>query len=208
MWNAAHDRRPALVVRCSGTADVTRTVELARTEGVPLAVRGGGHSVAGFSTCDDGIVLDLSPMRGVHVDTVARKVTAQGGCQWRDVDVETQHFGFAVPGGSVSSTGIAGFTLGGGIGWLSRRYGPAADNLVAAEVVIADGQVLQTNAEEHPELWRALQGGGGNFGVVTTFEFALHDIGTTVFAGSRRLPGQGGGVGHAPLSGRMRRGAA
>lgn len=188
VWNAAHDRRPALVVRCAGVADVVRTVHLARSEGLRLAVRGGGHSMAGFSTCDDGVVLDLGSMKGIRVDAARGRVTAQGGCVWRDLDLETQHFGLAVTGGLVSSTGIAGFTLGGGIGWLSRRCGLAADNLVSAEVVTADGTVLVASPHENSELFWGLQGGGGNFGVVTSFEFALHDIGTTVFAGATLFP--------------------
>ncbi len=190
VWNAAHDRRPALVVRCAGVADVIRTVQLARTEGVPLAVRGGGHSVAGFSTCDDGIVLDLSSMRGIRVDASRRRAIAQGGCVWRDLDIETQQFGLAVTGGLVSSTGIAGFTLGGGIGWLSRRCGVAADSLVAADVVTADGHVVRADEGQHHELWWALRGGGGNFGVVTALEYRLHNIGTRVFAGVTLYPAE------------------
>src|SRR4051812_32481892 len=183
IWNGAHDRRPALIVRCLGVADVLRTVEFARSEGLPLAVRGGGHSIPGFSTVDDGIVLDLSPMRGIRVDTERRVVTAQGGCLWSDVDAETQAFGLAVTGGLVSTTGIAGFTLGGGIGWLVRRCGLTCDNLIGADVVTADGRYLRVSEESHPDLLWALRGGGGNFGVVTSFEFRMHEVGPTVFAG-------------------------
>ncbi len=132
VWNGAHDRRPALVVRCAGVTDVIRTVGLARSEGLPLAVRGGGHSIAGFSTLDDGIVLDLSLMTGIEVHPDDRTVTAQAGCTWKDLDAETQQFGLAVTGGLVSSTGIAGFTTGGGIGWLMRKHGLACDNLIGA----------------------------------------------------------------------------
>ena len=177
IWNGAHDRHPALIARCAGVADVIRTVDLARSEGLPLAVRGGGHSIPGFSTVDDGIVLDLSLMKGIRVDPARRRVTAQAGCTWKDLDAETQQFGLAVTGGLVSSTGIAGFTTGGGIGWLMRKYGLAADNLVGADVVTADGQFVHASADENPELFWGLRGGGGNFGVVTSFEFQLHEVG-------------------------------
>ena len=150
IWNGAHDRHPALIARCAGVADVIRTVDLARSEGLPLAVRGGGHSIPGFSTVDDGIVLDLSLMKGVQVDPARRRVTAQAGCTWKDVDAETQQFGLAVTGGLVSSTGIAGFTTGGGIGWLVRKHGLASDNLVGADVVTADGQFVHASADENP----------------------------------------------------------
>ena len=183
IWNGAHDRRPAVIARCAGVADVIRSIDLARSEGLPLAVRGGGHSIAGFSTCDDGIVLDLSPMKGVRVDPAHRRVTAQAGCLWQDLDAETQQFGLALTGGLMSTTGIAGFTTGGGLGWLMRRCGLASDNLVGADVVTADGQFIHTDAGEHPELFWGLRGGGGNFGVVTSFEYQLHDVGPTVYAG-------------------------
>ena len=183
VWNGAHDRRPALVVRCAGVTDVIRTVGLARSEGLPLAVRGGGHSIAGFSTLDDGIVLDLSLMRGIEVHPGDRTVTAQAGCTWKDLDAETQQFGLAVTGGLVSSTGIAGFTTGGGIGWLMRKHGLACDNLIGAHVVTADGQLVHASASENPELFWGLRGGGGNFGVVTSFEYQLHAVGPTVHSG-------------------------
>lgn len=183
IWNGAHDRHPAVIAKCAGVADVIRTVELARSEGLPLAVRGGGHSIPGFSTVDDGIVLDLSLMKGVQVDPDRRRVIAQGGCTWKDLDAETQQFGLAVTGGLVSSTGIAGFTTGGGIGWLMRKFGLASDNLVGADVVTADGQFLHAGADENPELFWGLQGGGGNFGVVTSFEFRLHEVGPTLLSG-------------------------
>jgi FAD/FMN-containing dehydrogenase len=183
IWNGAHDRRPALIVRCRGVADVLKAVEFARSEGLPLAVRGGAHSIPGFSTVDNGIVLDLAPMNGVRVDPGRRTVVAQGGSLWSDVDAETQAFGLAVTGGLVSSTGIGGFTLGGGIGWLVRRCGLTCDNLVGADIVTADGRYLHVSEDEHPELLWALRGGGGNFGVVTSFEFRLHEVGPTVFAG-------------------------
>jgi FAD/FMN-containing dehydrogenase len=190
IWNGAHDRRPALVLRCAGVADVIKGVEFARSENLPLAVRGGGHSIPGFSTTDGGIVLDLSPMKGIRVDPRAKRVVAQAGVLWRDLDPETQAFGLAVTGGLVSSTGIAGFTLGGGIGWLVRRAGLSADNLVAADVVTADGQLVHADADEHADLLWALRGGGGNFGVVTAFEYALHEVGPTVFGGAVFYPGE------------------
>jgi FAD/FMN-containing dehydrogenase len=190
IWNGAHDRNPALIVRCRGVADVLKAVEFARSEGLPIAVRGGGHSVAGFSTVDDGLVLDLSAMNAVHVDPDRRTVTAQAGCLWSDVDAEAQAFGLAVTGGLVSTTGIAGFTLGGGIGWLVRRCGLTCDNLVGADIVTADGQFLHVSEDEHPDLLWALRGGGGNFGVVTSFELRMHEVGPTVFAGLVFYPGE------------------
>src|SRR3954447_24831933 len=183
IWNGAHDRRPAVIARCAGVADVIRTVSLARTEGLPLAVRGGGHSLPGFSTVDGGILLDLSPMTGIEIHPDNRRVTAQAGCTWKDLDAETQQFGLAVTGGLVSSTGIAGFTTGGGIGWLMRRHGLACDNLIGAHIVTADGQFVHASAHENTELFWGVRGGGGNFGVVTSFEYQLHEVGPTVFAG-------------------------
>ncbi|WP_329004866.1 FAD-binding oxidoreductase [Kribbella sp. NBC_00709] len=189
IWNAAHDKLPALIVRCKGVADVIRAVEFARSEGLTLAVRGGGHSIPGFSTTDGGLVIDLSPMNSVRIDPDRRRIVAQGGCTWADVDAEAQAFGLAVTGGLVSSTGVAGFTLGGGIGWLVRKAGLACDNLVGADVVTADGRYLHTSETENPELLWALRGGGGNFGVVTSFEFQAHEVGPTVFAGLVFYPG-------------------
>ncbi len=190
IWNGAHDKQPALIVRCHGVADVLRGVEFARSEGLALAVRGGGHSIPGFSTNDGGIVLDLSAMKGIRVDPDRRTIVAQAGCVWRDVDAEAQAFGLAVTGGLVSTTGIAGFTLGGGIGWLVRRCGLTCDNLVGADIVTADGQYLHVSEDEHPELLWALRGGGGNFGVVTSFEFRAHEVGPTVHAGLVFYPGE------------------
>ncbi|HEY7484688.1 MAG TPA: FAD-binding oxidoreductase [Streptosporangiaceae bacterium] len=183
VWNAAHDRRPALVVRCAGTADVIQAVEFARSQDLPVAVRGGGHSIAGFSTCDGGIVIDLSAMKGARVDPVRRRVVAQPGLTWGELDHETQAFGLAVTGGLVSTTGIAGFTLGGGVGWLVRRHGLASDNLVGADVVTADGRLVHAGPEENADLFWALRGGGGNFGIVTSFEYRLHPVGPQVLAG-------------------------
>ncbi|MEV6269733.1 FAD-binding oxidoreductase [Kribbella sp. NPDC051936] len=189
IWNAAHDKNPALIVRCRGVADVIRAVEFARSEGLAPAVRGGGHSIPGFSTTDGGLVIDLSPMNAVRIDPDRRRIVAQGGCVWGDVDAEAQAFGLAVTGGLVSTTGVAGFTLGGGIGWLVRRAGLACDNLVGADVVTADGRYLHTSTDENPELLWALRGGGGNFGVVTSFEFTAHEVGPTVHAGLVFYPG-------------------
>ncbi len=174
------DRRPAVIVRCSGVADVVAAVGFAREEGLSLAVRGGGHNVAGTAVCDDGLVVDLSAMTGVHVDPDAQTVRAEGGATLGDVDRETQLFGLATPLGVVSKTGIAGLTLNGGLGHLRRQFGLSCDNLVSAEVVTAAGEVLTASAAEHPDLFWALQGGGGNFGVVTSFEFACHEVGPEV----------------------------
>jgi FAD/FMN-containing dehydrogenase len=184
IWNGAHDdRRPALVVRCTGAADVIAAVGFARSNGLTIAVRGGGHSVAGFSTCDDGIVIDLSPMAGVRVDPAALRATVGGGAVWADVDHETQAHGLATTGGLVSSTGVAGFTLGGGIGWTMRKFGLACDNLAAADVVTADGRLVHASETENGDLLWGLRGGGGNFGIVTQFEFDLHQLGPVIYAG-------------------------
>jgi FAD/FMN-containing dehydrogenase len=184
VWNGAHDSHyPALVVRCAGAADVISAVGFARSTGLTIAVRGGGHSVAGFSTVDDGIVIDLSPMRGVRVDPVARRATVGGGAVWADVDHETQAHGLATTGGLVSTTGVAGFTLGGGIGWTMRKFGLACDNLAAADVVTADGRLVHASETDNDELLWGLRGGGGNFGIITQFEFDLHPLGPMVYAG-------------------------
>jgi FAD/FMN-containing dehydrogenase len=183
IWNGAIDRRPACIARCAGVADVVTAVRFARERDLEIAVRGGGHNVAGTAVCDDGIVVDLSAMRAVRVDTAGRTAWVQGGALWSDVDHETQAHGLATTGGIVGHTGVAGLTLGGGIGFLMRRHGLAVDNLLAAEVVTADGRVAQASADEHPDLYWALRGGGGNFGVVTSFRFALHPLGPAVLAG-------------------------
>ena len=190
IWNGAHDKKPALIVRGKGAADVVKAVEFARSEGLPIAIRGGGHSIPGFSTVDDGIVLDLSGMKAVRVNPDRTTITAEAGCLWSDVDAEAQAFGLAVTGGLISTTGIAGFTLGGGIGWLVRKYGLTCDNLVGADIVTADGQYLHVSENEHPDLLWALRGGGGNFGVVTSFELRVHEVGPTVFTGLVFYPGE------------------
>jgi FAD/FMN-containing dehydrogenase len=178
--NLAIDRRPGLIVQCSGVADVIDGVRLARDRGLLLAVRAGGHNVAGHGTVDGGLVLDLRAMNGVWVDPVARTVRVQGGATWGDVDREAQVFGLAVPGGVVSTTGVAGLTLAGGIGWLHRMWGLACDNLLSARVVLASGELVTASAEEHPDLFWALRGGGGNFGVVVDFTFQAHPVGPEV----------------------------
>jgi hypothetical protein len=180
VFNGMIDKKPALIVRCAGVADVLRAIRFAREQELIVAVRGGAHNVAGFATCDGGIVIDLSPMRGVRVDVENRLVRAEGGATWGDVDRETQAFGLVAVGGIVSTTGIGGLTLGGGQGWFRRTFGMTSDNLVSADVVTADGRLLNVSATAHPDLFWALKGGGGNFGIVTSFEFRLHAVGPMV----------------------------
>ena len=180
VYNGMHDRRPAAIVRCVDAADVQVAVEGAASGGLELAVRGGAHSVPGFGTCDDGIVIDLSGMRWVHVDGARRRARVGGGARWGELDHATHAYGLATTGGIISTTGVSGLTLGGGIGYLTRRHGLSCDNLVSADVVTADGRFLTASADEHADLFWALRGGGGNFGVVTSLEFQLHPVDTIV----------------------------
>jgi FAD/FMN-containing dehydrogenase len=181
VWNGMIDRKPGLIARCSGAADVMACVTFAREHGLRVAVRGGGHNVAGHAVCDDGLVIDLTGMRAVTVDPARRTARVQGGAELGDLDHETQPFGLAAPVGVVSATGVAGLTLHGGFGWLSRRHGLSVDNLLAVDLVTADGQLRRASAEEHPDLYWAVRGGGGNFGVVTALEFQLHPVGPEVW---------------------------
>jgi FAD/FMN-containing dehydrogenase len=177
LYNGMVDKHPGLIVRCSGVADVLRAVEFGRAHDLLTAIRSGGHNVAGNALCDGGLVIDLSRLKGIRVDPARRTVRAQAGVTYGEFDRETQAFGLATTGGLITSTGIAGLTLGGGLGWLMRKHGLACDNLVSADVVTADGRMLTASAEEHPDLFWGLRGGGGNFGVVTSFEYRLHQVG-------------------------------
>ena len=176
IWNAIIDKRPGAIAMCSGTADVVAAVNFARENDIVVAIRGGGHNVGGRALCDDGLVIDLSSMRGVHVDRAARTVRVQAGATLGDVDAETHLYGLAVPFGVISKTGVAGLTLGGGVGWLVRKYGPTCDNVIAAEIVTADGVVRTASADENADLFWAIRGGGGNFGVVTSFLYQAYPV--------------------------------
>jgi FAD/FMN-containing dehydrogenase len=182
VWNGNIDRRPALIARCAGAADVQQAVNFARTHGLLVSLRGGGHSAPGYGTNDGGLVIDMSPMKGIRVDPDNRTVRAEGGVLWRELDHETQAFGLATTGGTISNTGIAGLTVGGGLGWLMGKHGLTVDNLISADVVTADGRFRQASAADDPDLFWALRGGGGNFGVVTSFEYRLHPV-TQVLGG-------------------------
>ena len=188
IWNGLIDRRPALIVRCTGAADVVDAVNFAREQNLLLSVKGGGHNVAGNAVNDGGVVIDLSQMRGVHVDPATKTVRAQGGATWGDCDRETQLFGLAVPGGVVSTTGIAGLTLHGGIGHLRRKHGLSIDSLLSVDIVTADGQLRRASATENEELFWAVRGAGSNFGVVTSFEFQAHPVGPMVMVGAVFYP--------------------
>jgi FAD/FMN-containing dehydrogenase len=183
IWNAMIDRRPALIVRCAGTADVIQAVNFAREHRAHVAVRGAGHNIAGSGVCEGGLLIDLSALTSVHVDPELQVARVEPGATLGDLDHETQAFGLATPVGINSTTGIAGLTLGGGFGWLSRRYGATVDNLRSADVVTADGELLKVSSAENPDLFWAIRGGGGNFGVVTSFEFDLHPVGPEVLSG-------------------------
>ena len=183
IWNGMVDKRPAIIARCAGTQDAVKAVNFARDNGIQLAVRGAGHHIAGNSLCDDGLVVDLSHMRTVKVDVAAKRAVAEGGATLADFDAATLAHGLATPVGINSTTGIAGLTLGGGFGWLSRKYGMTVDNLESAEVVTANGEVVRASAKENPDLFWALRGGSGNFGVVTQFEFRLHQVGPDLLSG-------------------------
>jgi len=183
IWNHAIDRRPAVVASCTSSADVAAALAFAQREGLEVAVRGGGHNYAGFALCDDGLMIDLTPMKTIAVDAANRRARCGGGTTWGELDGATQEHGLAVPGGFISHTGVAGLTLGGGLGWLSRLAGLSSDNVVGAEVVTANGDVLRASKDENADLFWAIRGGGGNYGVVTEFEFALHHVGPMVHLG-------------------------
>ena len=183
IWNAMIDRYPGLIIRCNGVSDVMAAVNLARTNNLLVSVKGGGHNVSGHAVCDGGLMIDLSPMKSIYVNTSAQTARAEGGATWKEYDRETQTFGLASTGGAVSHTGIAGLTLGGGWGWLAGMHGLACDNLLSVDVVTADGKLVTASAEQNKDLFWGLRGGGGNFGVATSFEYALHPVGE-VLAGT------------------------
>ena len=183
VWNAMIDRRPSVIVRCRSAVDVIAAVNYARDNALPLAVRGGGHGIAGMGTCNDGLVIDFADMKGIRVDRKARIARAEPGLRWTEFDRETQAFGLATTGGTIGDTGIAGLTLGGGFGWLEGRFGMTVDNLVSADVVLASGELVHASDEENSDLFWAIRGGGGNFGVVTSFEYQLHQVGPMIVGG-------------------------
>jgi FAD/FMN-containing dehydrogenase len=193
IWNGSFDRRPAVILRCAGVADVIAAVKYGRATGLPVAVRSGGHSFPGYSVADDALLIDLSPMKGVRVDPVRRTARVQAGVLLGELDKETQAFGLAVPSGIVTHTGVAGLTLGGGIGWIMRKHGLSIDQLVSVDLVTADGEFVQASADENAELFWGIRGGGGNFGIVTEFEFRCVPLGTQVLAGPIIWPMQKSG---------------
>ncbi len=180
VWNAMIDRKPAIIVQCTNASDVAEAVNYARQTNTPISIRAGGHNVAGHAVCDDGVMIDLTLMRNVEVNATAKTARVEGGATWGNVDNATQKHGLATPGGLISDTGVAGLTLSGGIGWLRSRYGLCIDNMVSAEVVTASGEILNASESENADLFWAIRGGGGNFGIVTQFHFKLHSIGPTV----------------------------
>lgn len=188
VWNGMIDKHPAAIARCSNEDDIAKAIKFARENNMIVAVRGGGHNVAGFGTCDEGLVIDLSSMKNIAVNPQTRIAKAQPGLTWGDFDKATQAHGLATTGGLVSTTGIAGFTLGGGIGWLMRKYGLTIDNLVSADLLTADGSKMRASKAENPDLFWGIKGGGGNFGIVTQFEYALHEVGPEVFGGAVFYP--------------------
>jgi FAD/FMN-containing dehydrogenase len=190
--NAMIDRHPAVIVRCAGVADVMAAVKFARSQGIRTSVRGTGHNVAGISLCDDGLVIDLSAMKGIHINPVARTARVEPGVTWGEMNHDLQAFGLAATGGFVGTTGVGGLTLGGGLGWMVRKHGCALDNLLSADVVTAEGELLKASAKENPDLFWGIRGGGGNFGIVTSFEFQVHPVGT-VLAGLVMHPLSKGG---------------
>src|SRR6476660_1633064 len=193
IWNGSIDKNPALIIRCAGVADVINAVKFGRESGLPVAIRSGGHSFPGLSVADDALMIDLQPMKGVRVDPEKMTARVQAGVLLGELDKETQAFGLAVPSGIVTHTGVAGLTLGGGIGWIQRKYGLSVDQLVSMDVVTAEGEFVKASADENADLFWGLRGGGGNFGIVTSFELAVHPVGPEVYAGPLFLPGDAAG---------------
>ncbi len=192
LWNAMIDRKPAVIARCAGVADVLDALAFAREHDLSVAVRAGGHNVAGTALCDDGLVVDLTRMKGIHIDVARRRARVEGGVTWGELDREAQRFGLATTGGVIPSTGVTGLTLGGGIGWLMRKYGLSCDNLISADVATADGRLVTASASANPDLFWGLRGGGGNFGVVTSMELELHPVGPDLVAGPIFHPREAG----------------
>src|SRR5436190_6150879 len=188
IFNGMIDRRPAVIARCTGVADVIAAVNFARDNDLVIAVKGGGHGVPGYSVCDDGVMIDLAPMKGIWIDPERKVARAQAGLTWGEFDRETQQFGLAVTGGRVPSTGVSGLTLGSGAGWIERKLGLTADSLLSADVVLADGSFVTASEDHNSDLFWGLRGGSGNFGIVTSFEFALHEFGPIVYGGLMAFP--------------------
>src|SRR4051812_4121403 len=188
IFNAMVSTRPGLIARCTGVSDVIAALRFARDNHLDVSVRGGGHSVTGHALCDGGVVIDVGPMKGVRVDPARKTAWVQAGCNWGELDRETQAYGLAVPGGRVPSTGVAGLTLGGGSGWIERKYGYTVDSLISADVVTVDGQVVVASEQENADLLWGLKGGGGNFGIVTAFRFQLHPVGPLILGGMMMFP--------------------